>query len=308
MDNLPDNLITELATHGETYIRSANDAKQIFLNRLSETIIQHGKCNDIKMVTWLTQIKMELLRRASESKPKAKEYYDLLLKENAVILQGYNSAVQYRLRILRVNVEECELHLKNMIKMNKNIDEGSTDIAATAKILCALNNGADDGTDEGMLGPVGNTCAFMETAAAFGLPLEQPDIKKDMWADTSAFNIAIPQELPSRKKKMQTGMAPKKNPDPAYVYMVLFMPQFLHFKIGHSRNRPFELVRHYVRCNGEAPIFWRVRILGKDNGKRAANLEFQTLEALARDKLRCNNDTDNAKRGTPHFCLAPQLS
>lgn len=61
----------------------------------------------------------------------------------------------------------------------------------------------------------------------------------------------------------------KKNEADAYCYFAVFGPFFNFFKLGMSKNKPYELIRPYTRVNGPCVLLWRVRILGDDSIRQA---------------------------------------
>ena len=56
-----------------------------------------------------------------------------------------------------------------------------------------------------------------------------------------------------------------KNEAHAYLYLAIFGPFLEIFKLGMSKNKVYELIRHYTRCVGPCALLWRVRIIAKDS-------------------------------------------
>lgn len=65
-----------------------------------------------------------------------------------------------------------------------------------------------------------------------------------------------------------------KNEAWAYCYLAIFGPFLEIFKLGMSKNKPYELIRHYTRCVGPCALLWRVRIKAKDSINMARGINY----------------------------------
>jgi hypothetical protein len=68
-----------------------------------------------------------------------------------------------------------------------------------------------------------------------------------------------------------------KNEEYAYLYLAIFGPFLDIFKLGMSKNKVYELIRHYSRCLGPCALLWRVRILAKDSINMARGIYISYL-------------------------------
>ena len=71
-----------------------------------------------------------------------------------------------------------------------------------------------------------------------------------------------------------------KNEEYAYLYLAIFGPFLDIFKLGMSKNKVYELIRHYSRCLGPCALLWRVRILAKDSINMARGIYISYLIIL----------------------------